>query len=57
MDIEKQVVMQIRLALNQIANGKEIDISALNEKQQEMYAKVTGLTDEIDIERGVGHAR
>lgn len=57
MDIEKQVVMQIRLALNQIANGKEIDISTLNEKQQEMYAKVTGLTDEIDIERGVGHAR
>ena len=57
MNIEKQVVMQIRLALNQIANGKEIDISDLNEKQQEMYAKVTGLTDEIDIERGVGHAR
>lgn len=57
MDIENQVVMQIRLALEQIANNKEIDISNLDEKQKEMYAKVTGLTEEIDIERGVGHAR
>ena len=57
MDIENQVVMQIRLALEQIASDKEIDVSALDEKQKEMYAKVTGLTDEIDIERGVGHAR
>ena len=29
----------------------------LDEKQKEMYAKVTGLTYEMDIERGVGHAR
>ena len=57
MDIENQVVMQIRLALEQIANNKEVDISNLDEKQKEMYAKVTGLTEEIDIERGVGHAR
>ena len=57
MDIENQVVMQIRLALEQIASDKEIDVSALDEKQKEMYAKVTGLTDEIDVERGVGHAR
>ena len=57
MNIENQVVMQIRLALEQIASDKEIDISALDEKQKEMYAKVTGLTEEIDIERGVGHAR
>lgn len=56
-DIESQVVMQMRLALEQIAGDKEIDISALDEKQKEMYAKVTGLTEEIDIERGVGHAR
>lgn len=57
MDIENQVVMQIRLALEQIANNKEVDISNLDEKQKEMYAKATGLTEEIDIERGVGHAR
>lgn len=57
MNIENQVVMQIRLALEQIANDNEIDISALDEKQREMYAKVTRLTNEMDIERGVGHAR
>lgn len=57
MDIENQVVMQMRLALEQIASDKEIDVSSLDEKQKEMYAKITGLTDEMDIERGVGHAR
>lgn len=57
MDIESQVVMQMRLALEQIASDKEIDVSALDENQKEMYAKITGLTDEMDIERGVGHAR
>ena len=57
MDIESQVVMQMRLALEQIASDKEIDVSALDEKQKEMYAKITGLTDEMDIERGVGYAR
>ena len=57
MDIENQVVMQMRLALEQIASDKEIDVSSLDEKQKEMYAKITGLTDEMDIERGVDHAR
>ncbi len=57
MDIASQVVMQMRLALEQIASDKEIDVSALDEKQKEMYAKITGLTDEMNIERGVGHAR
>ena len=49
--------MQMRLALEQIASDKSIDVSNLDEKQKEMYKKITGLTDEIDIERGVGHAR
>ena len=58
MDIENQVVIQIRLALGQIASDKEIDISDLDERQKEMYAKVIDLAEEeIDIERGVGHAR
>lgn len=57
MDIENQVVMQMRLALEQIASDKNIDVSSLNEEQLKMYAKITGLTDEMDIERGVGHAR
>ena len=57
MDIEKQVIIQMKLAFEQIANGKEIDVSALNEKQLEMYGKIAELTDEIDIERGVRHAK
>lgn len=57
MDIESNVVMQIRLALEQIGADKEINVSLLDDKQKEMYAKATGLTDELDIERGVGHAR
>lgn len=56
-DIENQVVMQMKLALEQIASDKQVDVSALDEKQLEMYEKITGLTDEIDRERGVGHAR
>jgi hypothetical protein len=47
----------LRLALEQIASDKEIDVSQLDEKQKKMYAKVIGLTDEMDIERGVGHAK
>lgn len=57
LDIENEVVMQIRLAFEQIAGDKEIDVSTLVENQKEMYAKVHGLTDEVDIERGVCHAR
>lgn len=56
-DIESKVVIQLRLALEQIASDKEIDVSQLDEKQKKMYAKVIGLTDEMDIERGVGHAK
>lgn len=57
MDIENQVVMQIRLALDQLSNGEYIDITDLNEKQKEMYAKAMELTDEMDIERGVSYGR
>lgn len=57
MDIESKVVIKLRLALEQIASDKEIDVSQLDEKQKKMYAKVIGLTDEMDIERGVGHAK
>ena len=56
-DIESKVVIQLRLALEQIASDKEIDVSQLDEKQKKMYAKVIGLTDEMNIERGIGHAK
>ena len=51
------VAMQIRLALEQISDGKEVDISKLNNIQQEMYNKAVSLSDEIDKERGVGSGR
>ena len=57
MDIENQVVMQMRLALEQITGNKEIDVSALEENQKEMYDKAMNLTDELDQERGVGRGR
>ena len=55
MDIEDKVIMQIRLALDQISDGKKIDISSLDEKQREMYNKAISLTSEMDTERGVGN--
>ena len=55
--IEEKVAMQIRLALDQIASDKEVNVSDLDEKQMKMYDKAIGLTDEMDIERGVGNAR
>lgn len=57
MNIEEKVVIQMRLAFEQISGGKKIDISSLSPKQKEMYEKAMSLTDEIDIERGVEHAR
>lgn len=56
MNIEEQVTIQMRLALEQIAQNKQIDVSSLNDTQLEMYSKATGLTGEIDYGRGVGHA-
>ena len=56
MDMERQVIMQMRLALDQISDGREIDISRLDDEQKEMYTKITQITDEMDIERGVSHA-
>ena len=58
MDIEDKVVMQMRLALDQIGADKEVDISSLNEKQKGMYAKAKSLTEEdFDVERGLSHGK
>jgi len=56
-DIIDKVVIQIRLAIEQIKGNKQIDISELDDKQKEMYEKAMNLTNELDIERGLGHAR
>lgn len=52
-DIEKVVVMQIRLAIEQIKGNKAIDISDLDEKQKDIYNKAINLNKEIDKERGL----
>ena len=53
MDIENIVLMQIKLAIEQIKNGKEIDIINLEENQKEIYNKAINLKEELDIERGL----
>ena len=57
LDIEDKVLMQIRLALEQIAKDKSIDISDLSSKQKEMYEKAISLSEELDTERGLNNAR
>ena len=52
-DIEKVVVMQIRLAIEQIKGNKEIDISDLDEKQKDIYNKAINLNEELDKEKGI----
>ena len=52
-DIENKVLMQIRLAIEQIKNGKEIDITKLEENQKNVYNKAINLKVELDIEKGI----
>ncbi len=56
-DIESKVALQIKLAFDQLGKEKEIDTTSLDEKQKTMVSKAMGLADEIDSERGVGHAK
>lgn len=57
-DMTNIVTIQIRLALDQISAGKNVELSSdLEENQKEMYEKARSLSSELDTERGVGHAR
>ena len=56
-DIKNSVLMQIKLALEQIGRDKKIDISELDENQQQMFNKAVSLNKELDIERGLRHAK
>lgn len=51
----KTIMLQIKLAIEQISEGKEIDISLLNEEQTEFYIKC--LEEEIDMNRGESFGR
>ncbi len=56
-DIENKVLIQIKLALEQIGKDKNIDISDLSYEQKEIYKKVAKLSEEIDIERGFSNGK
>lgn len=56
-DIENKVAMQIKLAINQIADNKKIDISNLNQNQQNMYKKALNIDKLIEEERGIKYVR
>lgn len=57
MDIEQPIVLQIRLALEQIGMDKEYNIESLNDNQRKMFEKAINIKEEIDIERGISHAK
>lgn len=56
-DITTDVLLQIKLALNQISTEKVIDVSQLTEEQLEIYNKLGMLNEEINIRKGVGHGK
>jgi len=56
-DISNVVKMQIKLALEQISNEKTFDVSNIRGVSLKMFNDVMMLSNEIDIERGIGHAK
>lgn len=56
-DIETEVIQQIKLAFNQISNNLNFDISMLNEKQKRIFYKVMNLNENLLMERGDNFAK
>lgn len=56
-DITSDVLLQMKLALNQISKEKVIDVSELTEEQLEVYNKLEKLNEEINNKKGVGHGK
>ena len=52
-DIESIVIMQLRLALDQIGKNKKIDTSNLEKEQMKIFEKAINLKEELDVERGL----
>lgn len=57
MDITDDVLLQMKLALEQLSAEKQIDISELSEEQLEVYNKLGILDKEINIRKGVSHEK
>lgn len=56
-NIEDKVMLQMKLAINQIKGDKEIDISRLDEKTKSTYLRIEGENQKMNEERGLGHAK
>lgn len=56
-DITDKVLLQVKNALNEIQNGKSFDITELDETQKEMFNRALTLNEELDVERGISHAK
>ncbi len=54
---DKVLVMQIKLALDQISKDKKIDISKLTENQLEVFNDANAIGNEIEIEKGLGNSK
>ncbi len=54
-DVTEEVAMQMKMALDQIENGKPFTLKRLSEKQQKMYNKAIMMDTEQVKERGLSH--
>ena len=57
MNITEDVLLQIKIALDQITKNKIIDTSNLTNEQLKIYNKVVSLNEEIDIKKGISHGK
>ena len=56
MIIEQPTAIQIKLALDQISEGRDFDVSRLDKRQLDMFHLAMQMSNQIDIERGLTHA-
>ena len=54
-DAAAKIIIQIRLALEQIKNGKKFNTSMLDDEQMRIFMMATNLDKELDEERGLSH--
>ena len=54
-DAAAKIIIQIRLALEQIKNGKKFNTSMLDDEQMRVFMMATNLDKELDEERGLSH--
>lgn len=53
----KTILIQIKLALEQISKNKNIDTNNLSDDAKKIFNQALNINEEIDIERGIKHAK